>query len=193
MKNFLAIVIISLCFIIPSKADDISDFEIEGMSIGDSLLNYFSEEEIKNNIMGDYYENNEYTAIEFPNKSFKNYDNVSVDLISLDKKYIIQTVTGILFYEDIRDCHMKQKKIDKELSIIFQNTRKETNTRNHSADKTGKSKTKAINYWFKSGDLATIICTDWSNDLTNKYGWSDNLSIELKTKKFNDFLSKLYK
>ena len=150
MKNFLAIVIISLCFIIPSKADDISDFEIEGMSIGDSFLNYFSEEEIKNNIMGDYYENNEYTAIEFPNKSFKNYDNVSVDLISLDKKYIIQTVTGILFYEDIRDWHMKQKKIDKELSIIFQNTRKETNTRNHSADKTGKSKTKAINYWFKS-------------------------------------------
>ena len=27
-------------------ADDISDFEIEGMSIGDSLLDYMSEEEI---------------------------------------------------------------------------------------------------------------------------------------------------
>jgi len=29
-----------------SLADDISDFQIEGMSIGDSLLDYFSEEEI---------------------------------------------------------------------------------------------------------------------------------------------------
>ena len=31
----------------PSQADDIRDFQIEGMSIGDSLLDYFSEEEIK--------------------------------------------------------------------------------------------------------------------------------------------------
>ena len=34
----------------PSWADDIRDFEIEGISIGDSLLNYFSEEEIRNNV-----------------------------------------------------------------------------------------------------------------------------------------------
>ena len=30
----------------PSSSDDIRDFQIEGMSIGDSLLDYFSEEEI---------------------------------------------------------------------------------------------------------------------------------------------------
>jgi len=29
-----------------SWSDDIRDFQIEGMSIGDSLLDYFSEEEI---------------------------------------------------------------------------------------------------------------------------------------------------
>ena len=33
-----------------SKADDIKDFEIEGMSIGDSLLDYFSKDEIEKNI-----------------------------------------------------------------------------------------------------------------------------------------------
>jgi hypothetical protein len=31
-------------------ADDISDFEIEGISIGDSLLDYISEEKIKSEI-----------------------------------------------------------------------------------------------------------------------------------------------
>ena len=36
-------------FSVPSFADDISDFEIEGMSIGDSLLDYFSEKEILSN------------------------------------------------------------------------------------------------------------------------------------------------
>ena len=32
-----------------SLADDITDFQVEGMSVGDSLLDYFSKEEIKNN------------------------------------------------------------------------------------------------------------------------------------------------
>ena len=31
-----------------TKADEIKDFEIEGMSIGESLLDYFSNEEIIN-------------------------------------------------------------------------------------------------------------------------------------------------
>ena len=48
MKKFLAIIILNLCFIIPSQADDFKDFEIEGISVGDSLLNFYSEEKIKN-------------------------------------------------------------------------------------------------------------------------------------------------
>ena len=46
MKILLSILV--LIFNLQSfvKADDISEFEIEGMSIGDSLLDYFSEEDI---------------------------------------------------------------------------------------------------------------------------------------------------
>ena len=36
------------------KADDIKDFEIEGISIGDSLLDYFSKKEILDNSKADY-------------------------------------------------------------------------------------------------------------------------------------------
>ena len=47
MKRLLGIVVLGLLFIsAPSKADDISEFEIEGMSIGDSLLDFFSETKI---------------------------------------------------------------------------------------------------------------------------------------------------
>ena len=48
MKRLLAylFLVLGLLLITPSQADDISEFEIEGMSIGDSLLDYFSEEEI---------------------------------------------------------------------------------------------------------------------------------------------------
>ena len=48
LSTFLFLIFFS--FIAPSFADDISDFEIEGISIGDSLLDYFSEEEIKKEI-----------------------------------------------------------------------------------------------------------------------------------------------
>ena len=47
MRIFLAVlVLISSCQSL-AKADDIRDFQIEGMSIGDSLLDYFNEDEIK--------------------------------------------------------------------------------------------------------------------------------------------------
>ena len=38
MRNFLLILILTFSFQSLSKADDIRDFEIEGISIGDSLL-----------------------------------------------------------------------------------------------------------------------------------------------------------
>lgn len=43
MKKILAILAFSLHFITPSQANDIREFEIEGISIGDSALDYFSE------------------------------------------------------------------------------------------------------------------------------------------------------
>jgi len=48
MKKLLGILVLGLFLITPSWADDIRDFQIEGMSIGDSALDYFSEEEINN-------------------------------------------------------------------------------------------------------------------------------------------------
>ena len=48
MKKFLAIFVLGLLLITPSQADDIRDFQIEGISIGDSLLDFFSKEEIEN-------------------------------------------------------------------------------------------------------------------------------------------------
>ncbi len=48
MKRLLLILILTFSFQSWTKADDISDFEIEGITIGDSLLDHFSKNEIKN-------------------------------------------------------------------------------------------------------------------------------------------------
>ena len=53
LSTYLFLILFS--FSAPSFGDDISDFQIEEMSIGDSLLDYFSEDVIKNNIRKNYY------------------------------------------------------------------------------------------------------------------------------------------
>ena len=45
-------------------AEDISDFEIEGISIGDSLLKKFSRDEIESFYKAPYYKDDLYTTIE---------------------------------------------------------------------------------------------------------------------------------
>ena len=54
MKKFLGILVLGLFWCNASIADEISDFQIEEMSIGDSLLDYYSENEIKNGFPTDW-------------------------------------------------------------------------------------------------------------------------------------------
>ena len=46
MRVFLSVIIFIISFQSWTKAGDIGEFEIEGISIGDSLLDYFSTAEI---------------------------------------------------------------------------------------------------------------------------------------------------
>ena len=80
----------------PSQADDIQDFQIEGMSIGDSLLDYFTEKKIKKFFKADYYTNNEYTTIEsLQLPSFKVYEYIAITYYTKDKNYKIVSLKGI--------------------------------------------------------------------------------------------------
>ena len=73
----------------PSQADDIRDFQIEGMSVGDSLLDYFSRDELDNFV--DPYKNDG-KVITFQTVSkLKNYDMVELHYFKNDKKYIISS------------------------------------------------------------------------------------------------------
>jgi hypothetical protein len=87
MKKFLAILI--LIFTPPqtqSQAADIRDFQIEGMSIGDSLLDYMSEEAINENISF-AYEDKKFT-ISMYKKSTEIYDQgIGITYKSNDKTF----------------------------------------------------------------------------------------------------------
>ena len=60
-------------------AEDISDFQIEGMSIGDSLINYYSEERISNSKIP-YFENERQYYIFHFHLLFKVFNKANVRL-----------------------------------------------------------------------------------------------------------------
>jgi len=110
-----------------SLADDIRDFQIEGMSVGDSLLDYFSEEKIEEEKNSEYvyrYKDNRFIILgvgygsAFPlskSQKLEVYDEVGVVIKPNDKSYKIHGLTGTNFYIDnIKDCYDTEKKISKK-------------------------------------------------------------------------------
>ena len=94
MKRLLLIIIFTLSFQHIANADDINDFQIEGMSIGDSLLNFFKKEDIETEKYDEHslmYKNNKYVQIGASyKKSYrlniksKTYDDLSIVLKTID-------------------------------------------------------------------------------------------------------------
>ena len=172
-------------FSAPSFADDISDFQIEGMSVGDSLLDYMSEEEIKENV-GFVYEDKKFTVSKY-NKSFEIYDMVGIEYKSKDKTYKIHGVQGIIFFKNnIEGCYKKQDEIEKEIFSMFNEAKKKNwgilvlNLQGEAAE---GSTYKPISFDFNTGDRISISCYHYSNTPQ-----IDNLKITLTSKEFKEYL-----
>ena len=105
-------------------AEDISDFQIEGISIGDSLLDYLSEEKILkqiNNPEVSYDDRNppgKYLEI-YKYDGLKIYSVLSVFVEDGDKKYLIQGMFGELKNSTIEKCLEEKSKVIKEFDILF--------------------------------------------------------------------------
>ncbi len=132
MRVFIAAIILIFSFQSWGKADDIRDFQIEGMSIGDSLLDYATKDEIeKNKYFFKEQKNKEYAVVNLKNininiKNSELYDKVTATFRTSDGRYKIKKVEGIIwFIDDINSCLKKRDEIIKELSDLFKNNRKE--------------------------------------------------------------------
>tara|TARA_X000000368_G_C23012974_1_gene704394 strand:+ start:870 stop:1460 length:591 start_codon:yes stop_codon:yes gene_type:complete len=190
MKILLIIFVLFLSTSVLS--DDISDFEIEGLSIGDSLLEYFSNDFIQNNTDKEQYNylNDPYKYLELFLVNYDNQSNYELKQYHALKifyenktNYLINGISGVLFYPTNYDqCLKKKNEIFLELSNIFKNVDVEGPVKeSHIADKSGKSKIERYIFWFHKDDLIMISCYNWSNEM-NFY---DNLKIEIYTNDLN--------
>ena len=120
MKRLLIILILTLSFQPWTKADNISDFEIEGISIGDSLLDHFTKKEIKIAEKNPtFYKNNRYVVI-FLSKSSDTYRNIQVTYNPNDKNYILEAVEGLNDYpNDMESCNQTRSMIIDDIINYF--------------------------------------------------------------------------
>jgi len=173
-----------------TKADDVRDLEIEGMSLGDSLLEFFDERTIKKGKLNHTYADNTFFDVEiYGHKSFNKYQNVSFSLKKNDKKYKIYQIVGFNIYKtNIEECLNQVDIISKNISGVLKDTDKVKSTDNHEADPTGNSKVKQIVYWHKSGSVF-IECVNWSEKITKEKNWGDNLSVGMALSEYDIWLN----
>ena len=182
---FLSVLVLIFSLQSWAKADDIRDFEIEGMSVGDSLLDYVTKDEIEEK--KDYfYKSKEYASMSKGDSSFETYGGFQVHFKDNDKKYIIQSLKGMILYKNnIKDCYKKYNEVVEELTDFFEDAIKSNEKKiDHTYDKSGKSKITFVKFVFKSGDFISVECLDWSKELP----YNDKLSVLIMTKKLQDWL-----
>lgn len=190
MKWLLLILFLTLSFQSWTKADDIIDFEIEGMSIGDSLFDYFSESEIKEFAVTKYENSDKFYILTTVTSKFELYDSLQFSVKKNDKKYEIYGMAGIIWFEkNVNECLIKKKEIEKDLNIIFKNSKIEAyKEMKLPYDPTGKSQQLSqIQYIIENG-LISIECTDFSESMTIEKGYTDNLKIATFSKEYEFFV-----
>ena len=166
MKKILVIFIL---FISSSVvADDISDFQIEGISVGDSMLDHVSKKQIVSNTVDYDYKDKTFYAVKFDNIiSLKIYDGGEVYLKTNDKNYIIYSIFGAISFDNknIDDCYKMKNTIVAELSDMFKDAEKtDYGTYAHPTDETGESKVTQIVFNLISGGDAAVSCFNWSKE-----------------------------
>ena len=168
MKKFLGILVLSLLLITPSQADDIRNFQIEGISLGDSLLDFMNKDEIKKGLRQNQYAGSDGKFVETNAKYtslLKTYDSLTIVYKQNDKNYTINSLAGIIFFDkNLNACFEKQKLIEKDLSNLFKNFKKRKNKLKR---KENEGFTHNITFWFESGDAAEV--TGYENTKSDHY------------------------
>ena len=191
MRIFIVVLVLIFSLQSWTKADDIRDFQIEGMSVGDSLLDYYSKKEIKESIKSAYYyPDRKFLDIFIKPSSSTKFDWYQITIKSKDKNYIIYTLAGQIEYtNNIKDCYPKKKEIVAEIKNVFGNKTKIDNWKQKaSADKSGKSKVESTDFLLQGGSIQ-VQCFDWSKNVE----YTDKLLLNIKTDEAMDYFRNAFK
>ena len=205
MKKIFFLVIWILAFQNQSLADDIQYFKIEGMSIGDSALDYYSESQLEDNEQGWHnYSYNEYSTSYMPGKGIYNWFLVSYK--NDDDNFIIEGLVGGLEKSnyDNKECNNKLDVATLNISKLFKNTeQKEKKFYKLTADAaqtypfTGKSTVTSLSFNFLDGAKIILACYNIDKEAKENESFlksilkqNDSFRIDVRSSSFVNYLKK---
>ena len=178
----LIIYLFLICFFqFQAKADDIREFEIEGMSISDSALNFYDKEKILSLKNKQPYKDDTYYTVEF-NDENKTYETITLTFKKSDENFIIHSITGYNFMQ-YDQCLAKQKLIAGDIKSVIKKIVNEKNYDSDYGDAYGKSFATVVEFVIDNGS-ARIWCDnfDKNNDIAKT--WPNAINVDLSTKEF---------
>ena len=206
MKKLILILIFALSFQSLTKADVINDFEIEGITIGESALKYFDVNDLEKGKKERYtysYPENKFLKIAIStaengesalNNVSKIYDDLAITIKPNDENYIIYSLSGRIYCDnDINICMNLQSKVIKDLDHIIKNAKKNTYVDPHPADPSNKSFIHGNDFYFNGSGSISISVYDWSDKMNKERDWRDSLQISVNSEIFDEFLYTLNK
>ena len=203
MKVFLTVLVLIFSLQSWTKADDIRDFQIAGLSVQDSLLDFINKEKIiarKNSYkdkgymfrLKDFYSLTFYNKNTFPKvEKFKhfpgleNYDDIQFVLKDADNNFKLHLVSGGKYFYSMEKCFKKYEEIESELNSLFKNVPPRRSNYRHAS---GKAQVKSTEYIFKDG-FVRLACQDWDENSNIQ----DALIVMIQTMKLSRFFEKNYK
>ena len=206
MKKIFFLIISVLSFQTLSLADNIQYFQIEGMKIGDSALDYFSESQLEDNEQGWHnYSYKEYSTSFMPGKGIYNWFLVSYK--NDDNNFTIGALAAGLEKSnyDNKECNNKLDSVASNISELFKNTvQEEKKSYKLKADAariypfTGTSTVTSLSFNFLDGAKIILACYNMDKEakenesfLTSILSQNDSFRIEVRSSAFVNYLKKL--
>tara|TARA_R110002096_G_scaffold103192_1_gene227506 strand:+ start:89 stop:622 length:534 start_codon:yes stop_codon:yes gene_type:complete len=122
LSVFISLFLFSFATI--SNAENIKDFQIEGIAIGDNLLDYYSEKEIKELMKTNSRPvdgNRRFTEMileDLNGQPLEQYEYLSLVFKNNDNNYHIHGIGGMISMQ-ISDCKKAQQEISKQITEVF--------------------------------------------------------------------------
>tara|TARA_B100000686_G_scaffold15270_1_gene14399 strand:+ start:81 stop:704 length:624 start_codon:yes stop_codon:yes gene_type:complete len=205
MKKIFFLIILVLSFQKLSSAEDIRSFQIEGMKIGDSALNYFSKSQLEDYEQGWHnFSYNEYSTSYMPGKGIYNWFLVSYK--NDDDNFTIEGLVGGLEKSnyDIKECNNKLDVTALNISKLFKNTsqeeKKSYKLQQDAAQTypfTGKSVVTSLSFNFLDGAKIILACYDMEKEAKENESFlktvlkqNDSFRIDVRSSAFTNHLKK---
>tara|TARA_Y100000590_G_scaffold187363_1_gene213595 strand:- start:1674 stop:2240 length:567 start_codon:yes stop_codon:yes gene_type:complete len=188
MRVFIVILIFIFGLNSLTKADGIQELEIERMSIGDSLLDHYNNQQIS-----------EFIKLNYPDKKFifaniilkeKEFYNLQIGYKNGDENYIIELLNGVIrFGQEIESCYKKQDQIREFIvsNIIFLKEEDPIIRQFLPTDAPNKVRTRQFKFNLTDGNIL-LYCIDHPVENYKE----DKLKLQMQTNAMSDYLQSQY-